>query len=92
MFTHIPIENAFDLNIHGHLHGYKTYWVPYTNQIDVGAFEGRKKPVDLLKLLRSQPIYAKTIKEEPEHFNETFSVFDMEMLGFVPDPFPSEEE
>lgn len=92
LFTHIPIENAFDLNIHGHLHGYKTYWVPYTNQIDVGAFEGRKKPVDLLKLLRSQPIYAKTIKEEPEHFNETFSVFDMEMLGFVPDPFPSEEE
>ena len=92
LFTHIPIENAFDLNIHGHLHGYKRYWVPYSNQIDVGAFEGRKKPVELLKLLRSQPIYAKTIKEEPEHFNETFSVFDMEMESFVQDPFPYEEE
>ena len=92
LFTHIPIENAFDLNIHGHLHGYKTYWVPYTNQIDVGAFEGRKKPVELLKLLRSQPIYAKGIKEQPEHFNESVSIFDLEMSEHTEDPFPAVEE
>ena len=92
LFTHIPIENAFDLNIHGHLHGYKTYWVPYTNQIDVGAFDGRKKPVELLKLLRSQPIYAKGIKEQPEHFNESVSIFDLEMCEHTEDPFPIIEE
>ena len=92
LFTHMPIENAFDLNIHGHIHGYRRYWVPYTNQIDAAAYDGRKKPVDLLKLLRSQPIYAKTIKEEPEHFNESASVFDIELSNSLEDPFPDEEE
>jgi calcineurin-like phosphoesterase family protein len=92
LFTHMPIENAFDLNIHGHIHGYKRYWVPYTNQIDAAAYDGRNKPVDLLKLLRSQPIYAKSIKEEPEHFNESASVFDIELIGHEVDPFPDEEE
>jgi hypothetical protein len=80
------------LNIHGHIHGYKRYWVPYTNQIDAAAYDGRNKPVDLLKLLRSQPIYAKSIKEEPEHFNESASVFDIELIGHEVDPFPDEEE
>lgn len=92
IFTHMPVENAFDLNIHGHIHGCKRYWIPYTNQIDAAAFNGREEPVELLKLLRSQPIYAKGIKEEPEHFNETFSIFDEIMNKRVQDPFPYEDE
>ena len=92
LFTHVPIENAFELNIHGHLHGYKTYWVPYSNQIDVAAFNGRIEPVSLLKLLRSQPIYAKDVKVDETHFNEAYTVFDFETEIKLLDPFPDEEE
>lgn len=92
VFTHIPIENAFDLNIHAHLHGYKTYWIPYTNQIDVASFGGRLEPVELLKLLRSQPIYAKGVKVDESHFNEFYTIFDAEQEMSMQDPFPDEEE
>ena len=92
LFTHVPIENAFELNIHGHIHGYKTYWIPYSNQIDVAAFNGRIEPVSLLKLLRSQPIYAKDVKVDETHFNEEYTVFDFETEIKLLDPFPDEEE
>lgn len=92
LFTHIPIDNAFELNIHGHLHGYKTYWIPYSNQIDVAAFGGRKEPVGLLKLLRSQPLYAKDVKVDESHFNEYYSVFDPILEQQIDDPFPDKEE
>ena len=37
LFTHMPVRNNNQLNVHGHIHGYRNYWIPYTNQIDVGA-------------------------------------------------------
>ena len=80
------------MNIHGHIHGYKTYWIPYSNQIDVAAFNGRIEPVSLLKLLRSQPIYAKDVKVDETHFNEAYTVFDFETEIKLLDPFPDEEE
>lgn len=92
IFSHMPIENAFDLNVHGHIHNSKCYWVPYSNMIDVASFDGRKEPVKLLKVIRSQPLYAKRIKEAPEHFDEQVSLFVSEMRGFIPDPFTDDEE
>jgi calcineurin-like phosphoesterase family protein len=97
LFSHMPIKNDNELNIHGHTHGFRTYWVPYTNQIDVGAFDGRVKPVKLNSILGKQKAYAKTIKEEPEHFDEsarikmngdmfTFVMFSLDK-NFIPDPF-----
>lgn len=92
LFTHIPIENAFDLNIHAHLHGYKTYWIPYTNQIDAASYGARLEPVELLKLLRSQPIYAKGVKVDETHFNESYAIFDAEQEMSMKDPFPDKIE
>ena len=62
LFTHMPTENNNRLNIHGHIHGYRTYWIPYRNQIDVAVLDGRKKPVLLQKVIAAQPAYAKTVK------------------------------
>jgi len=100
LFTHVPCKNDNKLNIHGHIHGYKTYWIPYSNQIDVAALDGRVKPVELKTVIASQPSYAKTIKEDPSHFDEGYtntiegcvslfeSVFEPSYLK--PDPFPTE--
>ena len=96
LFTHMPVKNNNDINVHGHIHGYKTYWVPYTNQIDVAAFGGRKELVELNSLLKKQKSYAKTIKECPEHFNEGYtcpvrdgvSLFSSVLNSYIqPDPF-----
>lgn len=93
LFTHIPIKNDNHMNIHGHIHGYKTYWVPYTNQIDVAALNGRSEPVELKKVMDSQKSYSKTIKECPEHFNEGYivtsnNVFDNVMTNnYIKDPY-----
>ena len=91
LFTHMPIKNDNDINIHGHIHGYKTYWVPYTNQIDVAYLDGRKTPVLLNELIKSQQRYSKLITEQPEHFNECFdeNLFESIMFGtsFYPDPY-----
>lgn len=70
IFTHIPVKNDHELNIHAHLHGGKRYWIPYTNQIDVAAYGGRVTPVKLDDIMLKQKEYSKTIKECPEHFNE----------------------
>lgn len=72
LFTHIPCTNKNKVNVHGHIHGFRTYWLPYTNQVDVAAYGGRKEPVELMKVINAQPSYAKTIKECPEHFGETY--------------------
>ena len=93
IFTHIPIKNDKTINVHGHIHGYRTYWLPYTNQIDVAAYGGRKTPVEMMYLIKQQPKYAKTIKECPEHFNEQFNgdVFESVMNDiFEHDPFPDQ--
>ena len=91
LFTHFPVKNDNQLNIHAHIHGYKTYWIPYTNQIDVAFLGGREKPVELTSIMKSRPRYSKLIKEEPKHFNEsmTLSMFDsvMDQYGYIPDPY-----
>ena len=90
IFTHVPVKNDHKMNIHGHIHGYRTYWLPYTNQIDVGAYEGRKKPVDLKFIINKQSSYAKTIKEVPEKFDESFDLFES-INHRVEDPYHDEE-
>lgn len=92
IFTHIPIENDNQLNIHGHIHNCKTYWIPYTNQIDVAYLGGRKMPIDLYEIIKSQKKYSKLIKEDPSHFNEGYmdrleNLFIFTMEGFINDPF-----
>lgn len=77
LFTHMPVKNDNDINVHGHIHGYKTYWVPYTNQIDVAYLDGRTEPVELQRVLKSQKSYSKVIKEEPSHFEEGYSNYSV---------------
>lgn len=101
IFSHMPIKNDNDINVHGHIHGYRTYWVPYSNQIDVAALDGRIKPVELNKVIDAQKAYSKTIKEDPSHFEEGYYVYHTENLFQevmtatnvqIEDPFPSELE
>lgn len=92
IFTHIPVKNDNQLNVHGHIHNFKMYWIPYTNQIDVAYLDGRKKPVDLLEVINSQKKYSKLIKEDPKHFDEGYvdqqvSLFMYTMEGFIEDPY-----
>lgn len=70
LFSHMPAKNNNRINIHGHLHNYKTYWMPFTNQIDVAYLGARKKPVELNEVIKAQPEYSKQIKEVPEKFDE----------------------
>ena len=102
IFSHMPCKNDNDINVHGHIHGYRTYWIPYTNQVDVAALGGREKPVELDKVIGAQKSYSKTIKEDPSHFEEGYynipdgflSVFEeamsIENPIFISDPFPTE--
>lgn len=76
VFSHMPCKNDNDINIHGHIHGYKTYWIPYTNQVDVAALGGRVTPVELNKVIGAQKSYSKTIKEDKSHFEEGYYVFN----------------
>lgn len=92
IFTHIPIKNSKDYNVHGHLHGYRIYWLPYRNHIDVAACGGRKDLVKLQDVLKKQKSYAKTVRESPEHFEEGYALpslalFDVVCGGYLPDPF-----
>lgn len=94
IFTHIPVKNDNQINIHGHLHNFKTYWIPYANQIDVAYLDGRKTLVDLRDVIKSQKKYSKLIKEEPKHFDEGYSckqtsLFMFTMEEFIEDPFPN---
>lgn len=94
VFSHMPIKNDNDTNVHGHIHGYRTYWIPYSNQIDVAALGGREKPVELDKVISAQKSYSKTIKEDPSHFEEGYYIFNNtsdvfnEVMGesFIIDP------
>lgn len=92
IFTHVPVKNDNQLNVHGHLHNFKRYWLPYTNQIDVAYLGGRVKPVDLQDVINSQKKYSKLITEEPEHFDEEYNIkydglFEYFMEGFIEDPY-----
>ena len=98
VFTHVPInlpKNCL-MNVHGHIHNFKTYYVPYNNHIDVAYVGGREKPVELNAVLDAQKEYSKHIKECPEHFNEyaemNYSAFDLALMSagvypFIPDPY-----
>lgn len=100
LFTHIPVRNDNQINVHGHIHNYRTYYVPYQNHIDVASLNGRSELVELYKVIKEQPKYAKTIKECPEHFEEGYTpmietffecVFNKFTDKFIRDPFPDEE-
>lgn len=95
LFTHCPVKNDNHINVHGHIHGCKRYYVPYTNHVDVGFLDGRKVPVELYSLIKIQPKYSKLIKECPEHFNEGYEhhpssnmfIEVMSEKGFTEDPY-----
>lgn len=73
IFSHMPEKNHNNrMNIHGHLHGYATYWVPYKEMIDVAFVNGRKEPVELQKVIDALPAYRKKAKEIPEKFAQEF--------------------
>lgn len=96
LFSHVPQKNDYELNIHGHIHGSLEYWVPYRNQIDVGAYNGRDKLVELKWLIKQYPKYKKKIRENPEHFEEGYMLLNEpdlfnsimeESIPFIQDPF-----
>ena len=102
LFTHIPCVNNNQINIHGHIHSNQyppTYWIPYTNQIDVAYLGGREKLVQLCQVIASLSNYAKHIKEDPSHFGEGYDIHIQDELSlfeqcmcsyYTPDPFPVE--
>ena len=95
LFCHIPAKNDNQMNIHGHIHSNEytpTYWVPYTNQIDVAWCGGREKPVELKEVISKQKAFSKVAKEDPSHFEEGYyikqdNIFDTIMESYIPDPF-----
>jgi calcineurin-like phosphoesterase family protein len=96
LFSHCPVENDCDLNIHGHIHSHcpgmkdpysennrvPRYWLPYKNHIDVAWLGGRIKPVELSEVIKAQPEFSKHIKECPEHFGEQ-ELLDKNMSLFM---------
>ena len=81
LFSHMPLPHNNRMNIHGHIHGYKTYYLPYNNMIDVAFLNGRKQPVDLRTVIDALPKYAKQIKMIPEKFEQYLQE------SYVMDPF-----
>lgn len=73
VFTHVPIVHHNKLNIHGHIHGGKTYWVPYNKHIDV--FDKDRKPKTLQEIIKAQPEYSKNITVKMDKFLQE-SVFE----------------
>lgn len=85
IFSHMPQkDHDYNMNIHGHIHGYKQYWVPYKDMIDVAYLNGRKEPVPLDKVINALPKYSKVAVEVPKHFDES-SMF--ESLFNIEDPY-----
>lgn len=68
VFSHYPLVNTESINVHGHLHNCKQYWIPYTNQIDAAYLGARVKPVLLEKVIAAQPKYSKHITVKEENF------------------------
>ena len=97
LFTHVPVQNKYDLNIHGHLHSFHRYRIPYSNQIDVAWLGGRKEPVDMMDVIQSQPRYSKIVKVEPQHFDEhaiAMDVFNAQfhMHHVIEDPYHDDDD
>lgn len=79
VLSHYPLVNTQSLNVHGHLHNCKQYWIPYQNQIDAAYCDARVKPVLLKTVVAAQPEYSKhiTVKEE-NFFKEQVGTLDVE--------------
>lgn len=73
LFSHIPQAHNTKLNIHAHIHGYATYWLPWDNMIDVAFVGARKEPVDLKDVIEALPKYRKKVKVIPEKFGQEFA-------------------
>lgn len=73
LFSHMPQKHNNRMNIHGHIHGYATYWLPYNNMIDVAYCNGRKEPVTLQKVINSIDKYRTKAKVIPERFEQEFA-------------------
>ena len=77
LFSHYPLVNTNKTNIHGHLHGCRKYWIPYTNQIDV--FTEDRKPQTVISIINKQPEYAKHVVVKENMFGqESVNVFSDE--------------
>lgn len=105
LFTHCPQRNTekYDMNIHGHIHASKCYWIPYVNHIDVCAYDARDKLVELFWIMGQLKKYKKQITEDPSKFEEGYyikpdsldmfhSIMNDGYIPFIPDPFDDEEE
>lgn len=68
VFSHYPLVNTQSVNVHGHLHNCKQYWIPYQNQIDAAYCDARVKPVLLKTVIAAQPEYSKHITVKEENF------------------------
>lgn len=66
LFSHRPEDNDNKVNVHGHMHNARTYYLgevsKYNNQIDVAYLGARTKPIDINECIRKQPEYAKSVK------------------------------
>lgn len=95
IFSHYPITNTGLYNIHGHLHStevrHPTYWIPFTNQMDVAYFGGRTKPIKLYDIANPSTFnkYKKIASEDKSHFNESFDMFEYVNItnDLLDDPF-----
>lgn len=74
VFSHYPLVNTGSVNVHGHLHNGKQYWIPYQNHIDAAYLGARTKPVLVKDIIAAQPEYEKHIKVKEENFfKETYN-------------------
>jgi ribosomal protein S18 acetylase RimI-like enzyme/calcineurin-like phosphoesterase family protein len=74
LFTHIPIENDYDINVHGHIHGSMRYTeIKYTNQIDAYTDDGSLLDLDLI--INSLPKYKKHIVNDIVGTKENSDMF-----------------
>lgn len=66
LFSHRPEDNDNKMNVHGHFHNARTYYLgevsKFDNQIDVAWLGARTKPVDIKECIKKQPAYAKCVK------------------------------
>lgn len=66
LFSHRPEDNDNRVNVHGHFHNARTYYLgevsKFDNQIDIAYLGARTKPIDIHECIRKQPEYAKHVK------------------------------
>lgn len=97
LFTHAPVDNRYQYNVHSHLHNSKTYWIQYRNHIDVAWLDGRKKPVEIMEPIKKQKQYSRLVtvdrhgyekqKKITNEFFESILSTDSVFTEFVHDPF-----